>query len=63
MEDSQEYYTQLSEHVGTTRVAQWTQDEQRMQTERHENVTVMDGFDVADEKGKWLTYLSAYGAL
>ncbi|KAK7692299.1 hypothetical protein QCA50_003924 [Cerrena zonata] len=48
-QDSEEYYAQLSQHVGPTRVAQWTQEEDRMQAERGSDVTVMDGLDVAEE--------------
>ncbi|KAK7676858.1 hypothetical protein QCA50_020194 [Cerrena zonata] len=50
VQDSQEYFDQLSSHVGPTCVAQWTQDEERMQTQRDEKVEVMDEFDVEDDK-------------
>ncbi|KAK7696208.1 hypothetical protein QCA50_000861 [Cerrena zonata] len=47
-EDSDDYFQKLSEHVGATRAAQWTADEQRMQTQRDTNVEVMDEFDVRE---------------
>ncbi|KAK7680044.1 hypothetical protein QCA50_016990 [Cerrena zonata] len=48
--DSEEYFSQLSLHVGPARVAEWTKDEDRMQSQRDQNVEVMDEFDVEDDK-------------
>ena len=51
VEDSADYFHHLSIHVGADKVNQWSRDEQRIQNARDANVSVMDEFEVREEKG------------
>lgn len=54
MADSEDYFSQLSAHVGPERVAEWTADEERMQASRNEKVNVMDEMDVRECAGEMI---------
>lgn len=45
------YFEKLCWSIGPSCVAQYTEEENEMQRDRLEDVTVMDGFDVKDKDG------------
>ena len=49
--DAEEYLKELSSHVGTVKTLQWSNELQKMQTDRDHDITVMDQLDVKEQDG------------
>ena len=52
--ESERYFQDLCESVGTEKTKLWTELEEQMQTQREDDIRVMDQLDVKDRKGTQL---------
>ena len=51
--ESRTYFEDLCTSVGPEKTREWTELEERMQTERENDIQVMDQLDVAERQGLW----------